>query len=668
MEKDFRIVRLDEVAKIYSGVNMKSAGRPFGDGGCPWVMVEDLNNAPVVQTSRSLTAEGMEHARVVPPGTVLFSSAGTVGKVGIAEVPMAPSNNIIAAEFREELVFPLYGMHCLAAMRPEFEAESRGAVYNSLRLGAFREFQIPVPAMEWQQNAAEELEKLRQGIEWQQNAVETMKETAKLVFEERFAEAVRGVIYQNQGAELWECAEIQLNGAAKKSERGGIKACYAATPQLEDWEIQWDGAAVVETEPFAAERFRLQAGDIVMNRINQLDRLGRCGLVTDSPEENAVFGLNTLRIRADRDKVHPFFLFVWMTHPFVKQYIRSNAKSSTSFQSSLSKQALMQLPLPIVEIQAQRAFAKEYGDYLEYVRNGRKILEKLRELQQIWYDKIRRMRLSSPSDAADEGTRYREKWFWTTPSGTDCFYDASLECIQVPAREIGEIRLSQLPADVDIQFVSALRGAGDPAYGTLEHFRLHRSGSGGDGGWKLIHMQPEAYRPEGQPPDSKEAALLESSGLLSEKQDFGYIRREEALQADGRESASRIIEKYSAQTHKGYSRYVRLPAHARAFVERLSPLQQAVYEEFLLAMQPLACHMVRKQILMRMGKETAPVGLQDVIATVRLLENTGLLERRQGFYLNYYDDYKQGEERRLIMDYRGQPIPVDTWSWAAPKE
>ncbi len=665
MGKDFRIMRLDETAKIYSGVNVKSEGHSFGDGGCPWVMVEDLNNASVAQTSRFLTAEGMAHARIVPPGTVLFSSAGTVGKVGIAEVPMAPSNNIIAAEFREELVFPPYGMHCLAAMRPEFEAESRGAVYNSLRLGTFREFQIPVPSMEWQKNAAEELEKLRQGIEWQQNAIETVKKTAKLVFEERFADAVRGVIYQNQGTVLQKCAEIQLNGAAKKNERGGIKASYAATPQLEDWEIQWDGAAVVETEPSSAERCRLLAGDIVMNRINQLDRLGRCGLVADPPEENAVFGLNTLRIRADSDKIHPFFLFVWMTHPFVKQYIRSNAKSSTSFQSSLSKQTLMQLPLPIVEIQAQRDFAKDYGDCLEFVRNGRKILKKLRELQQIWYDKIRRMRLSSPLGSADKGTRYREKWFWTAPSGTDCFYDASLECIQVPVRESGQIKLFQLPADVDIQFVSAVRGSGDPAYGALDHFRLHRTGSGV---WKLIHMQPVAYRPEGQPPDSEEAALLESSGLLSEKQDFGYIRREETLQADGGESAVRLIEKYTAQTQKGYSRYARLPARARTFVESLSPLQQAVYEEFLLAMQPLACHMVRRQILMRMGKETASAGIQDVIATVRLLENTGLLERRQGFYLNYYDDYKQGEERRLIMDYRGQPIPVDTWSWAEPRE
>ena len=79
-------------------------------------------------------------------------------------------------------------------------------------------------------------------------------------------------------------------------------------------------------------------------------------------------------------------------------------------------------------------------------------------------------------------------------------------------------------------------------------------------------------------------------------------------------------------------------------------------------MQPLACHMVGKQVALRAGKERFEAyGIQDVIATVRLLEHAGLLEKRQGLYLNYDEDYGQGEARRLILDHRGAPIPVDTW-------
>ena len=89
---------------------------------------------------------------------------------------------------------------------------------------------------------------------------------------------------------------------------------------------------------------------------------------------------------------------------------------------------------------------------------------------------------------------------------------------------------------------------------------------------------------------------------------------------------------------------------------------QTVFEEFLLAMQPLACHMVGKQVAVRAGKDRfGDYGIQDVIAAVRLLEHAGLLERRQGLYLNYDGDYGQGETRQMILDYSGKPIPIDSW-------
>ena len=89
-------MRLSDVANIYTGVNPKSPKTAFGEGGCSWVMVEDLKQTAVAQTARRLTPEGMKRARISPAGTIFFSRTGTIGKVGIAKEPMAPSNNICA--------------------------------------------------------------------------------------------------------------------------------------------------------------------------------------------------------------------------------------------------------------------------------------------------------------------------------------------------------------------------------------------------------------------------------------------------------------------------------------------------------------------------------------------------------------------------------------------
>ena len=167
-----------------------------------------------------------------------------------------------------------------------------------------------------------------------------------------------------------------------------------------------------------------------------------------------------------------------------------------------------------------------------------------------------------------------------------------------------------------------------------------------------------------------------AEGLISEQQDFGYIRNIRTISYEADTSVSGILEESAegAWNGKEYSRTQGLSGQMRKFLGTLSAFQQAVYEEFLLAMQPLACHMAHRQIAMReenAGQEAHPGrrhGIQDVTAAVHMLEHAGLLEKREGFYLNYYREYGQGEERQPILDHRGRPIPIDTWVWAQPKE
>lgn len=356
--------------------------------------------------------------------------------------------------------------------------------------------------------------------------------------------------------------------------------------------------------------------------------------------------------------MEPLFLFAWLTHPYTKQYIRENAKNSTSFQSSLNKRVLMELPLPHVDLQQQVCYSQKLNDYFLYIHTAEKIIERLRKLQEIWYAKIRvwlqREEAKQDDRAVPKG--YQEGRFWITPWGTTCFYDSYLECIQVPPREIRSIRLSQLPLEAEIQVLDQVRLVSQKNYGLLGHIRVKRIDRSTI---QVIQMQPVAY---GAEKERDESELLEENGILSEQQDFGYIRHIQEVRFEEDELVESFLTKYSIDMENEYSRFRRLPDSARFFLSQLSAFQQAVFEEFLLALQPLACHMIGKQVALRSGKhEFESRGIQDVIATVRLLEHAGLLERRQGLYLNYDEDYKQGEMRQMILDHRGRPIPIDTW-------
>ena len=658
MKPDVKLMRLEEVAQIYAGVSPKPQKGAFGEDGCPWVMGEDLSGTTVGRTARRLTAQSMRTVKVAPAGTVFFSSAGTIGKVGIAGEPMAPSNNIIAVEFDTAKVLPLYGMYCLSALRADFEAASQSSVYQSLRLSRFRKFQIPVPDMDWQKMVAGKLEALHSMVTQQQLAIEDAVRAARQSFEELFQEPIARVVSGDLAIPLEKCADIRLNGALKKNTDGAVPVRYVSTPQLEDWEIRWEQVPTAAVEPLSLAHDRLQPGDIVMNRINQADRLGRCALAASFPEEAVVFGQNTLAIRARAGSYHPAFLFAWLTHPYIKQYIQRHGKHSTSFQSSLSGRVLTELPVPSVPLAAQEAFARRFADHLQYVRNGHQILETLQGLRQVWLDQIRV--LLREAGTPEGPAPYQERQYWIAPSGAVYFYDASLECIQVSDIECRQVRLSQLPVGVDLQFVGALRGMSDPAYGALAHLRLRRTDRDA---WTLVQMVPQMYRPQ----DKAGAEQLEREGLLSERQDFGYLRRERVLSLDG---AALVADALALGTAvPGYSRFQQLPTAVRTFLEKLSPFQQSVYEEFLLAMQPLPCNMVLDQMILRGSgqAEGLTYRLQDVISAVHLMEHAGLLERAHGRSLYYYQRDPGAGPPQPMLDHRGQPIPTDIWSWTAPR-
>lgn len=636
-------------------------------GGCPWVRVEDLNHGEVKETARTLSQEGMEQVRISPEDTVFFSSTGTIGKVGIAAVPMAPSNNLFAVEFDAEKVLPRYGMYCFLAMEETFQAEAGGAVYTSLRLSVFRKIRIPVPDLSVQRKIMDKLALLQES-EWQQKRLAgEIRQAVHSRFDQYFCGITEAVMQEKHCLRLGDCADILLNGAAKTREEQGAAVFYVATSQLQDWEIQKEQVPEVDAKPEKLASYSLHAGDIVMNRVNSAERLGRCGILLTEPEKQFVFGQNTLRIRIKKQTLNPLFLFAWLTHPYIKHYIQGNAKNSTSFQSSLTKSVLEQIPIPEIDLLRQETYAEELNQYVLYVRNAEEIITTLQELQQVWYDRIRLLQQKGEEEESltTDQKNYQEGRYWITPSGCPCFYDSWLECIQIPKKERRSIRLSHLPLGAEMQFLDPVRTADQKDYGCMDHIRLKRVK---ENTVQLIRMQPVAYRSGKNKEEEDFERQLEEYGILSEQQDFGYIRRIQEVKTEQDMSVDQLFADYMSDHENGYSRFKSLPDAARSFVSRLSPFQQAVFEEFLLAMQPLACHMVGKQVGMRSEKDFRGRGIQDVIATVRLLEHAGLLEKRQGLYLHYDGDYKQGEKREQILDHRGNPIPVDTWICAEVKE
>ncbi|MFH1609620.1 MAG: restriction endonuclease subunit S, partial [Candidatus Bipolaricaulota bacterium] len=122
----WRWVRLGEVCQVYGGSTPRRNQDRFFGGDIVWItpsdLTDDLPLAEVAASRTTLTQEGLasSSARLLPSGTVLFSSRATIGKVAIAGVSLA-TNQGFANFVCESYVDNRYLAYLLKAFTPEIE-------------------------------------------------------------------------------------------------------------------------------------------------------------------------------------------------------------------------------------------------------------------------------------------------------------------------------------------------------------------------------------------------------------------------------------------------------------------------------------------------------------------------------------------------------------------
>ena len=96
------MVELGNAAELQGGATPRRDNAAFWGGDIPWVTPTDLpalgaGIANVEHTADTITREGLAScsARILPPSTVLFSSRASIGKIGIAAVPLVTNQGFI---------------------------------------------------------------------------------------------------------------------------------------------------------------------------------------------------------------------------------------------------------------------------------------------------------------------------------------------------------------------------------------------------------------------------------------------------------------------------------------------------------------------------------------------------------------------------------------------
>jgi type I restriction enzyme S subunit len=105
-----------------------------------------------------------------------------------------------------------------------------------------------------------------------------------------------------------------------------------------------------------ALRFALAPGDILINRVNSPEYLGKSALIP-ALAETTVFESNMMRLKLDTEQVDPRYLISMLQTQRARQHIRATARRAIN-QASINQQDVKALPVMLPPLAKQAAFAR----------------------------------------------------------------------------------------------------------------------------------------------------------------------------------------------------------------------------------------------------------------------------------------------------------------------
>lgn len=357
----------DLVRVIGGGTPDRNESGYWRDGGIPWITPTDLtaNRGKYIR-------EGAEHisdaglansnAQLVPVGSIIFSTRGTVGNLAIAGVPLTTNQSCEVLVQRDEEVNSEFLYYLLNYGMFAFHRLAGGTTFGAITRREIGRVWLAMPKSDEQGAIARVLGTVDVAIERAREAVEKAESLDHSLLHELLAFGTYG---RKTKPEHWqekrvdEVAEVGSGVTLGKDVTGfkHVELPYLRVANVQDGHLDLSTIKTVKVRCDEVVRYRLEPGDVLMTEGGDLDKLGR-GTLWEGQIENCLHQNHIFRVRADRTQLNPrYFAFV-IESDIAKRYFTRVAKRTTNLASTNKTQVrAFRFPLPTLEEQGHIADA-----------------------------------------------------------------------------------------------------------------------------------------------------------------------------------------------------------------------------------------------------------------------------------------------------------------------
>ncbi|HEC93342.1 MAG TPA: restriction endonuclease subunit S, partial [Candidatus Atribacteria bacterium] len=234
--EDWEVKRLGEVGCIIGGGTPNTNKSEYWNGEINWFTPTEIGGKKyVLESKRKISYEGLKYssAKLLPPGTILFTSRATIGEVAVLKKESATNQgfqSIIPKDKDNEFLYYL-----LLIYKNRFEKIANGSTFLEISPKSIKNFSIQIPPLSEQRAIARVLSDFDKLIESLDRLIEKKKLIKKgamqvLLTGKKRLPGFKGEWVRKRLGEVTDCLDdhrIPLNESQRKKMRGTIPYCGA---------------------------------------------------------------------------------------------------------------------------------------------------------------------------------------------------------------------------------------------------------------------------------------------------------------------------------------------------------------------------------------------------------------------------------------------------------
>ena len=371
--------RLEELFDLQMGKTpARNNPRYWGTTDNKWISIADLSKCGkyIKETKEYLSDVAIAESGIsqIPANTVIMSFKLSIGKTAITYEPMYSNEAIMS--FRDKHfvdLLPEYIYYLLVAHNWD-EGTNKAVMGKTLNKATLSKVKVHIHPLEKQEEIVSILNKLTDAIQEHQQQLQKLDELIKSRFIEMF-----GIINEEVPLSYY-IASLNAGKSLASEEESTNKVLKTGAVTYDYFDATQTKNLPRDYEP--QENHRVNAGDVIISRMNTAELVGAAAYVWNVPEH--IYLPDRLWKAEIKGTANPIFLWQVLIQSSTKENIRRIASGTSGSMKNISKLGLIEIRVVKAPIELQNQFAA----FVQQVDKSKVVVQKSLDETQLLFDSL----------------------------------------------------------------------------------------------------------------------------------------------------------------------------------------------------------------------------------------------------------------------------------------